>query len=245
MFGVLRRCDRLGECLFYVIISDETNSCRQRHPLQGSVGSVVATPGLTVPILNAGDGIGEHPTQALLDVYTMYSEARGAVRSQLTVVLVGDLRNGRTVHSLARLLAKVTRGILWQDSLVLRYCAPEGLGIPKGVYDYVADCAGVTQEECNSLSIDTETDVLYVTRVQKERFETQEDYEKVKGSYVVNKATMDQAPSHMIVLHPLPRVDEIATEVDEDPRAAYFRQMENGMHVRMALLSLILARKET
>lgn len=199
------------------------------------------TPGLTVPILNAGDGIGEHPTQALLDVFTIYNELRAEVRPKLTVVMVGDLKHGRTVHSLARLLAKVTRGILWKYSLVLRYCAPEGLGIPSSVYNYVKECPGVVQEECLSLSVNAETDVLYVTRVQKERFVSDEAYQKVKGSYVVDKSTMDQAPDSMMVLHPLPRVDEIATEVDDDPRAAYFRQMENGMHVRMALLSLILS----
>lgn len=183
-----------------------------------------------------------------MDVYTIYNELQQqqatttwVPRSKLTVVLVGDLRHGRTVHSLARLLAKVTKGILWTDTLVLRYCAPPELGIPSNVQEYVRnECPeGVVQEHCETLSTE-DTNVLYVTRIQKERFASEAEYEKVKGSYVVDTATMEKAPADMMVLHPLPRVDEIATEVDSDPRAAYFRQMENGMYVRMALLSLIL-----
>ena len=159
-------------------------------------------------------------------------------RSHLTVAMLGDLKNGRTVHSLAKLLCTSN---IWQDSLTLRYCSPEGLEMPTYVQHYCARHQNVQQETIDHLRTALEgADVLYVTRIQRERFESIHDYEKVQGSYVVDAALMGTAPEDMIVLHPLPRVDEIATDVDCDPRAAYFRQMENGMFVRMALLSLIL-----
>ena len=157
------------------------------------------------------------------------------------VALLGDLKHGRTVHSLAKLLAVAP---IWKDQLVLRYCAPNGLEMPDYIVDFVKKVPNVKQETCSSLSeACANADVLYVTRVQKERFETGEEYEKVKGSYVVNKDTLCLCKKDMIILHPLPRVDEIATEVDVDPRAAYFRQMENGMFVRMAILALVLGKR--
>ena len=213
-----------------------------RHPTTGSVGKVCGI--AKKPVLNAGDGVGEHPTQALLDVFTIYDElklASSETKGPLTVVLLGDLKHGRTVHSLAKLLCS-TEGILWQDQLTLRFCAPPGLEMPDSIQ---ASCS----QWGSNVQLETFTDltqasrdahVLYVTRVQRERFESDETYERVKGSYVVNTEFMRQAaPPKMVVLHPLPRVDEITTEVDADPRAAYFRQMENGMFVRMALLQLV------
>jgi aspartate carbamoyltransferase catalytic subunit len=159
-------------------------------------------------------------------------------RPHLTVVMLGDLKNGRTVHSLAKLLCTAN---IWRDSLTLRYCSPESLEMPTYVQHYCARHENVQQETCDHLRTAIEgADVLYVTRVQRERFEAVEEYEKVRGSYIVDAALMESASEEMVVLHPLPRVDEIATEVDSDPRAAYFRQMENGMFVRMGLLSLIL-----
>lgn len=210
-----------------------------RHPEKGSVGRCIDM--AHKPIFNAGDGVGEHPTQALLDVFTIFDELALEKNTPLTVVLLGDLKHGRTVHSLSKLLA---HSEIWGGQLTLRYCSPAGLEMPAAVTEFCATSPNVKQETCRDLKEACQgAHVLYVTRVQRERFETDEAYEKVKGSYVVDEALMKEAPPQMIVLHPLPRVDEIATTVDSDPRAAYFRQMENGMFVRMALLALVLGKR--
>lgn len=157
------------------------------------------------------------------------------------MVLLGDLKHGRTVHSLAKLLAVSP---MWREQIVLRYCAPAGLEMPDYIMDFVKKVPNVKQENCSSLlDACVGADVVYVTRVQKERFATDEEYESVKGSYVVNNSTLAVCKKDMVILHPLPRVDEIAAEVDADPRAAYFRQMENGMFVRMAILALVLGKR--
>jgi len=204
-----------------------------RHPETGSVPQIVQS--TTKPVLNAGDGIGEHPTQALLDSFTIWDELKDDPK---IVVFLGDLKHGRTVHSLAKLLSQLRP----QSKLVLRFCSPLSLSIPESVLEYCKN-NGVNYETFEDvIEACRDAQVLYVTRIQKERFETDEAYKTVKGSYVVDNALMDKVPKNMIVLHPLPRVDEIATEVDGDPRAAYFRQMENGMYVRMALLALVLGK---
>jgi carbamoyl-phosphate synthase/aspartate carbamoyltransferase/dihydroorotase len=212
-----------------------------RHSLTGSVEQVVASS--HKPVLNAGDGTGEHPTQALLDLFTICNELNISLddlqqeQQPLTVVLLGDLKHGRTVHSLAKLLARSSLNIQ------LRYCSPESLQMPDYIQDYVSEYSNVTQQSCFDIQEAIEgANVLYVTRVQRERFDNQDAYNEVKGSYVVDNELMSAAPSDMIVMHPLPRVDEISTSVDSDPRAAYFRQMENGMFVRMALLALVLGK---
>ncbi|ORZ05810.1 hypothetical protein BCR42DRAFT_456687 [Absidia repens] len=199
-----------------------------RHPQPGS--AQVAAKYSKVPIINAGDGIGEHPTQAFLDVFTIREEL-GTVNG-LTVTLVGDLKNGRTVHSLVKILAYY--------QVTLNYVAPPSLSMPQEVMDEVA-AVGVTQNVYTSLDqvIDS-TDVLYMTRVQKERFETEDAYNAVKDSFILNNDMLSKAKSQMIVLHPLPRVNEIEPEVDFDQRAAYFRQMRYGLYVRMALLALVM-----
>jgi aspartate carbamoyltransferase len=202
-----------------------------RSPAIGSADIAAANAG--IPVLNAGDGVGEHPTQALLDTFTMRQEL-GRLDG-LTVTLVGDLKNGRTVHSLARLLSRF-------DGIKLNYVAPDVLQMPQDVVEEVA-ATGVPQEKyAQPDEVVAETDVLYVTRIQQERFETPEEYEKVKGVYIITPKTLEGAKKDMIVMHPLPRVNEITVEVDADPRAAYFRQMEYGMYVRMALLALVLGR---
>ncbi len=209
-----------------------------RHPLKGS--ALEAAEAAVKPVLNAGDGVGEHPTQALLDIFTMEDEMleRGGLKGK-TVVLLGDLKHGRTVHSLAKLIAR--SGI---EDVKLRYCAPEVLKMPDDVKAEVRG-RGLEQTEFTDLKEAIKgADVLYVTRVQKERFATEEDYEKVKGVYIVDSAIMSAAPDSMIVMHPLPRVNEIHTDVDADPRAAYFRQMTNGMYVRMALLALVTGKAD-
>ena len=189
---------------------------------------------LKKPIINAGNGIGEHPTQALLDIYTIREE-RGSIHGA-TITLIGDLKNGRTVHSLAKLLTEY-------DSIRLRYVSPKGLEMPEYIKEYVKN-KGVEQSEHNDINeVLDKTDVLYVTRVQKERFnKLTRKWEDYEGSYVIDAKLLAKAKSDVIVMHPLPRVSEISPDLDSDPRTAYFRQMENGMYVRMALLAMIFNR---
>ncbi len=207
-----------------------TDAIVLRHPEQGS--AAIAANAASKPVINAGDGAGEHPTQALLDAYTIREEM-GRIDG-LTITMLGDLKYGRTVHSLAKLLTLF--------DVKINYVAPEILQMPELLVKEV-DAVGIEQHETTDLDeVLADTDVLYVTRIQKERFEDPSEYELVKNSYVITAETMRSAKEDMIVMHPLPRVGEIATEVDDDPRAAYFRQMEYGMYVRMALLSLVLGR---
>ena len=203
-----------------------------RHPETGS--AAIAAKAARKPVINAGDGVGEHPTQALLDTFTIFEELSGGSVDGMTVTMLGDLKYGRTVHSLARLLSLF--------NVKINYVSPEILRMPREVMDEVAE-KGIPQTEFNSLTdVLPETDVLYVTRVQKERFEDPADYEKVKGAYVIDPEIMKAAKQEMIVMHPLPRVGEISVDFDEDPRAAYFRQMEYGLYVRMALLAMVLGK---
>ncbi|KAI8435053.1 hypothetical protein MSG28_003468 [Choristoneura fumiferana] len=198
-----------------------------RHPEPGAVER--ASRHCRKPIINAGDGVGEHPTQALLDVFTIREEI-GTVNG-VTITMVGDLKNGRTVHSLARLLT------LYQ--VTLQYVSPPGLGMPKHITDFVAS-KGIPQKVFERLEdVLADTHVLYMTRIQRERFESQEEYEKASGVLVVTPQLMTRARRRMVVMHPLPRLDEISADFDSDPRAAYFRQAEYGMYVRMALLSMV------
>jgi aspartate carbamoyltransferase len=207
-----------------------TDAIVLRHPEKGSAAEAAAA--ASKPVINAGDGPGEHPTQALLDSYTIREEMGGI--DGLTVTMLGDLKYGRTVHSLARLLTLY--------DVKINYVSPDILSMPEYLVEAV-DAAGIGQTQTADLdAVLADTDVLYVTRIQKERFEDQAEYDQVKDSYVISAETMKGAKEHMIVMHPLPRVGEIATEVDDDPRAAYFRQMEYGMYVRMALLALVLGK---
>jgi aspartate carbamoyltransferase len=201
-----------------------------RHPEIGS--AALAAKYARKPIINAGDGIGEHPTQALLDLFTILEEL-GRVDG-LTVTMLGDLKYGRTVHSLARLLSLFR--------VRINYVSPDVLRMPGELIDELIG-PGMTQNEYSGLEgVLPETDVLYVTRVQKERFEDQAVYESVKGAFVITPEILSRAKDRMIVMHPLPRVGEISMEVDADPRAAYFRQMEYGLYVRMALLAMVLGK---
>ncbi len=201
-----------------------------RHPETGS--AAIAAAAARKPIINAGDGIGEHPTQALLDLFTIREEL-GRIDG-LTVTMLGDLKYGRTVHSLARLLALF--------DVRVRYVSPDILRMPPDLVAQLRE-RGLSQAEHSTLDpVLAETDVLYVTRVQKERFEALDEYESVKNAYVITPETLRRARPKMALLHPLPRVGEIAPEVDDDPRAAYFRQMEYGLYVRMALLAMVLGK---
>ncbi|XP_063698921.1 multifunctional protein r [Culicoides brevitarsis] len=184
------------------------------------------------PVINAGDGVGEHPTQALLDVFTIREEI-GTVNT-LTITIAGDLKHGRTVHSLARLLTLYVVNI--------NYVSPKGLEMPQEVMDFVAQ-RGITQKVYETLDEALpQTDVLYMTRIQHERFKSEQEYQEACGKIVVTPKLMTRAQRKMIVMHPLPRNQEISTEFDSDPRAAYFRQAEYGMYVRMALLALVCGR---
>uniref|UniRef100_A0A7S4B7J6 aspartate carbamoyltransferase n=1 Tax=Chrysotila carterae TaxID=13221 RepID=A0A7S4B7J6_CHRCT len=205
-----------------------------RHPEKGTAARAASA--ASKPVINAGDGVGEHPTQALLDLFTTFNarDNGSADLSGLTLTLVGDLKHGRTVHSLSLLASKAS------PPPRILCVSPQPLAMPEHVTATLRS-RGVQVEETTDLRAALpSTDVLYVTRVQRERFADEEEYKKHAGSYVVDKQLMELAPAHMMVLHPLPRVDEIATDVDADPRAKYFEQMENGMYVRMALLALVL-----
>ena len=201
-----------------------------RHPETGAAATAARY--AHKPIINAGDGTGEHPTQALLDLFTIREEL-GRLEG-LTVTMLGDLKYGRTVHSLSRLLA------LYGSKL--NYVSPDILRMPTSIIEELGK-SGLVQNEYTQLDpVLAETDVLYVTRVQKERFEDLTVYESVKGAFVITPETMKSAKSQMVLMHPLPRVGEISYEVDSDPRAAYFRQMEYGLYVRMALLAMVLGK---
>lgn len=201
-----------------------------RHPEIGS--AQVAADYSRVPVINAGDGAGEHPTQALLDLFTIREEL-GRIDG-LKIAMVGDLRYGRTVHSLTRLLT--------QYDVSLRFVSPEILRLPLTIMNHVIDAGLDVRETHDVADVIKNADVLYVTRVQKERFTDLAQYEEVKDHYVITPEIMAQAKEKMIVMHPLPRVGEIHYTVDHDPRAAYFRQVKNGMYIRMALLAAVLGR---
>ncbi|MBI4790885.1 MAG: aspartate carbamoyltransferase [Chloroflexi bacterium] len=199
-----------------------------RHSEVGAAQA--AADAASVPILNAGDGAGEHPTQALLDLYTIRAQ-KGRIDG-LRVALVGDLKNGRTVHSLARALS--------QFKVDFSFVAPAALAMPAEVSDYMR-ARDFAVEETNDLARTlTKADVVYMTRVQKERFADPKQYDKLKNFYILNRDLVSRAKDNLLVMHPLPRVDEITTDVDSLPNAAYFRQARNGVFIRMALLAEIL-----
>ena len=201
-----------------------------RHPEVGS--AALAARYARKPLINAGDGIGEHPTQALLDIFTIYEEF-GRIDG-LKVAMVGDLKYGRTVHSLTKLL------LLYDVEFY--FVSPDILRMPAEILERVRASGHAYREVVDIHEVIGDVDVLYVTRVQKERFQDLAQYEAVKDFYIVDVELMQRAKEKMIVMHPFPRVGEISYAVDADPRAAYFRQIENGMYVRMALLAAVLGK---
>lgn len=202
-----------------------------RHPERGS--AQVAADAVSIPVINAGDGAGQHPTQALLDVYTIQKE-KGRLEG-LTVTLAGDLKNGRTVHSLAYLLVRFgTR---------LFFAAPPSLEMPAEITEELRKRGADITETTDLAAAMRESDVVYVTRIQRERFADPAEYERLKGSYIVDMAMVRQAKPGITIMHPLPRVDEITTDVDAYEGAAYFRQVANGVPIRMALLALVTGRE--
>ena len=185
-----------------------------------------------IPVLNAGDGAGQHPTQALLDIYTIYKEL-GRI-DDIKIAMVGDLANGRTVRSLSMLLAKNCKNVSFY------FVSPANIKMKEDIKDFLSSHNVKFQEEDDLKKAAQEVDIIYQTRIQKERFLSSEDYEKAKGINIINKEIMNLIKPKTIIMHPLPRVDEISYEVDHDERAAYFRQAHNGLFIRMALLKIFL-----
>ena len=212
------------------IISCYADICAMRHPKEGA--PLVASQFSSIPVINAGDGGHNHPTQTLTDLMTIRS-LTGRL-DNLTVGICGDLKFGRTVHSLIEALVRYT-GIRF----VL--ISPQELRIPSYIRTDVLDRKGIEYQEVDNLDeAMPKLDILYMTRVQKERFFNEEDYIRLKDSYILDNKKMQLAKKDMYILHPLPRVNEISVEVDKDPRAAYFRQAQYGVYVRMALIMTLL-----
>ena len=213
------------------VVSCYADICAMRHPKEGA--PLVASMASSIPVINAGDGGHQHPTQTLTDLLTIRS-LKGRL-DNLTIGLCGDLKFGRTVHSLI-------------EALVLRYSnvkfvliSPEELRVPSYIREDILEKYHVEFEEVERLEDALpKLDILYMTRVQKERFFNEEDYVRMKDFYILDKQKMELAPKDMYILHPLPRVNEIAVEVDDDPRAAYFKQAQYGVYVRMALILRLL-----
>ena len=213
------------------VVSCYADICAMRHPKEGA--PLVASMASSIPVINAGDGGHQHPTQTLTDLLTIRS-LKGRL-DNLTIGLCGDLKFGRTVHSLI-------------EALVLRYSnvkfvliSPKELRVPSYIREDILEKHNVEFEEVERLEDALpKLDILYMTRVQKERFFNEEDYVRMKDFYILDKQKMELAPKDMYILHPLPRVNEIAVEVDDDPRAAYFKQAQYGVYVRMALILRLL-----
>ena len=216
------------------MISCYADIMAMRHPKEGA--PYVAARAASIPVINAGDGGHCHPTQTLADLLTIYREI-GRL-DNLTVGFCGDLKYGRTVHSLISALSRY-------KNIKIVLISPEELALPKYVKYEVLDKCGMPYEETTSLEDAMPSlDVLYMTRIQRERFDSFDEYERLKDSYVLTSEKMQLAKEHMRVLHPLPRVNEISVKVDEDPRAAYFRQALNGKYMRMALILKLLKEAE-
>ena len=212
------------------VISCFADICAMRHPKEGA--PLVASSVSSIPVINAGDGGHQHPTQTLTDLLTIRS-LKGRL-DHLTIGLCGDLKFGRTVHSLISALVRYTK-----VKFVL--ISPEELRLPSYIREDVLDANHVEYEEVIRLEEALpELDILYMTRVQKERFFNEDDYVRMKDFYILDKAKIELARPDMHVLHPLPRVNEISVEVDSDPRAAYFRQVQYGVYIRMALILTLL-----
>ena len=212
------------------MISCYADICAMRHPKEGA--PMVASMVSSIPVINAGDGGHQHPTQTLTDLLTIRS-LKGRL-DHFTIGLCGDLKFGRTVHSLVRALSRY-------EGVNFIFISPEELKVPDYIKSDVLEAAGIPYQEVERLEdVMPELDVLYMTRVQKERFFNEEDYVRLKDFYILNNQKMKLAKDDMIVMHPLPRVNEISVEVDKDPRAAYFRQVQYGVYARMALILTLL-----
>ena len=216
------------------VVSAYCDIIAMRHPKEGA--PLVATQHSLVPVINAGDGGHNHPTQTLTDLITIHKE-KGHF-DNLTIGFCGDLKFGRTVHSLVAAMSRYT-GVRFV------FVSPEELKLPRYVKEQYVKSKNIPYTQSTSLEeVMPDLDILYMTRVQKERFFNEEDYIRLKNSYILTKEKMSLAKPDMAVLHPLPRVNEIALDVDDDPRAAYFEQVQNGVYVRMALIMTLLGLRD-
>lgn len=212
------------------MISCYSDICAMRHPKEGA--ALVASSKAAIPVINAGDGGHQHPTQTLTDMQTIRS-LKGRL-DNLTIGLCGDLKFGRTVHSLIKSLVRY-------EGVKFILISPNELRIPSYIRDDVLEANNIPYEEVRQLEeVMPKLDILYMTRVQRERFFNEEDYVRLKDFYILDKKKMSQAKEDMLVLHPLPRVNEISVEVDDDPRAVYFQQGQYGVYIRMALILALL-----
>ena len=212
------------------VISCFADICAMRHPKEGA--AMVASQHATIPVINAGDGGHQHPTQTLTDMLTIRS-LKGRL-DNMTIGLCGDLKFGRTVHSLIHALVRY-------PGIRFVLISPEELKLPSYIKNDVLDRQNIPYEEVVRLEDALpDLDILYMTRVQKERFFNEKDYVRMKDFYILDNKKMELAKEDMYILHPLPRVNEIATEVDNDPRAAYFKQVQYGVYIRMALILTLL-----
>ncbi len=215
-----------GETLFDTLKMVESYSdvCAIRHSVEGA--STLAARSIKIPVINAGDGAGEHPTQGLLDLYTIHR--RGYLeKPDFSVAFVGDIRYGRTIHSLVQLLSR------YKTRMV--FISPPELSLPDK-YRKLLDAAGVSYSETDDIAMLREVNVGYITRIQEERFTDHREYEKFKDAYVVDRELVETCRKDLIIMHPLPRLSEVATDLDNHPAAAYFEQANNGLYVRMALI---------
>ena len=211
------------------IISCYADICAMRHPKEGA--PLVAASKSSIPVINAGDGGHQHPTQTLTDLMTIRS-LKGRLNN-LTIGLCGDLKFGRTVHSLINALLRY-------ENISFVLISPPELRVPEYIRENLTKAGAPFKEVTKLEDVMSDLDILYMTRVQKERFFNEEDYIRMKDSYILDKRKMKLAKDDMLVLHPLPRVNEISVEVDDDPRAVYFKQVQYGVYVRMALLLTLL-----
>ena len=211
------------------MISAYTDICAMRHPKEGS--AMVAATAASIPVINAGDGGHQHPTQTLTDLLTIRSLKKRL--DNFTIGLCGDLKFGRTVHSLINALVRY-------PNITFVFISPEELRIPDYIIDMLKEKGIPFKEVIRLEDVMPELDLLYMTRVQRERFFNEQDYVRLKDFYILDKEKMILAKPDMLVLHPLPRVNEISVEVDQDPRTAYFKQVQYGVYVRMALILTLL-----
>ena len=211
------------------IISCYADICAMRHPKEGA--PLVAASKSSIPVINAGDGGHQHPTQTLTDLMTIRS-LKGRLNN-LTIGLCGDLKFGRTVHSLINALLRY-------ENISFVLISPPELRVPEYIRENLTKAGAPFKEVTKLEDVMSDLDILYMTRVQKERFFNEEDYIRMKDSYILDKRKMKLAKDDMLVLHPLPRVNEISVEVDDDPRAVYFKQVQYGVYVRMALILPLL-----
>lgn len=214
------------------VVSRYADLIVMRHPEAGS--AAILAEGSTIPVINAGDGANQHPTQALLDVYTMWKAWKGSFDGKV-VVMVGDLKNGRVPHSQCDLLK------FWKVKFI--FVAPLGLRMPEEITGGLRDAGFEVQEVENLGAAVPEADAVCATRIQEERFASEKEAMKYRGVYVINRAIMGLMKTDALLMHPLPRVDEISVEVDDDSRARYFEQVSNGLALRMALMAEVLGRQ--